>query len=90
MTPIAAVLFITSMLITGAQIRAGRAFAKLSAQELADKARIGRMTIVRAECTDEVPHTTAANLYAIMRALESAGVVFQEDGGVKYSPPKPE
>ena len=48
------------------------------------------MTIVRAECTDEVPHTTAANLYAIMRALESAGVVFQEDGGVKYSPPKPE
>lgn len=74
------------MMITGAQIRAGRAFAKLSANDLATRARIGRTTVVRAELVDGVPSTTAANLFAIQRALEEMGVVFGPDGCVSYRP----
>jgi transcriptional regulator with XRE-family HTH domain len=72
------------MMITGAQIRAGRAFAKLSANELATRARIGRTTVVRAELGDGIPSTTAANLFAIQRALEATGVIFGPDGSVSY------
>jgi hypothetical protein len=72
------------MTVTGAQIRAGRAFARLSAAELATLARVGRMTIVRAELTDDVPSTTEANLFAIQSALEALGVVFGADGSVNY------
>jgi hypothetical protein len=74
------------MMITGAQIRAGRAFAKLSASELAIRAKVGRATVVRAELVDGVPSTTAANLFAIQRALEEIGVVFGPDGSVSYRP----
>jgi hypothetical protein len=74
------------MVVTGAQIRAGRAFVRLSAAELASLARIGRMTIVRAELTDGVPSTTEANLFAIQTALERLGVAFGSDGSVNYRP----
>lgn len=73
-------------MINGAQIRAGRAFARLSASELAKLARIGRATVLRAETVDDVPPTTAANLYAMQRALEEAGVSFGEDGSVNFRP----
>ena len=71
-------------MITGAQIRAARAFAKISAAELAELAHIGKMTVFRAELSDGVPATTAANLNAIQSALEKLGAVFQEDGGVNF------
>jgi len=74
-------------MITGAQIRAGRALAKLSAMELATIARVGRMTVVRAELTDSVPSITAINLHAIQAALESKGVIFGNDGEINYRPP---
>jgi transcriptional regulator with XRE-family HTH domain len=74
------------MMITGAQIRAGRAFAKLSANELAALAHIARTTVVRAELTDGVPPTTAANLFAIQTALERLGVTFGAGGSVSYQP----
>jgi predicted transcriptional regulator len=74
------------MKITGSQIRAGRALARLSAMELADLARVGRMTVVRAELTDDVPSTTSANLYAIKVALETKGVVFGDNGMIGYQP----
>ena len=72
------------MTITGAQIRAGRAFARLSAAELATASRVGRMTIVRAELVDGVPATTQGNLFAIQSALEALGVTFGSDGSVNY------
>lgn len=71
-------------MITGAQVRAGRAFARLSADELAKLARLGRATVLRAETADGVPPTTAANLHAIQRALEDMGVSFGDDGSVNF------
>jgi predicted transcriptional regulator len=73
-------------MITGAQIRAGRAFARLSAAELANLARVGRMTVVRAELTDTIPSITATNLHAIKVALETKGVIFGDDGMIGYQP----
>lgn len=75
------------MVITGAQIRAGRAFAKLSANDLAARAMVGRTTVARAETTDGVPATTTANLFAIKTALEKSGVTFHDDGSVNYRAP---
>jgi len=62
--------------VTGAQIRAGRAIARLSAGELATKAQVGVMTVRRAEATDDYPNLIPNNLDAIHRALEEAGVEF--------------
>ena len=73
-------------MITGGQIRAGRAFAKITSVELADLACLGRVTIVKAEKADGVPPINRANLNAIKLALEAVGVVFQEDGGVNFVP----
>lgn len=73
-------------MITSGQIRAGRAFAKISAAELAELARLGRVTVAKAEGGEGVPPITRANLFAIKIALEGIGVVFQEDGGVNFIP----
>ena len=74
-------------MITGMQIRAGRAILRLSANELAEIARVGRTTILRAEAIDGTPSTTAANLHAIRQALEDKGIIFGSDGSVNYRPP---
>jgi hypothetical protein len=53
-----------------------------SAETLAQHAKLGRITITRAESFDGKPSLTAANLAAIRTALESAGVEFiPENGG---------
>lgn len=62
--------------VTGAQIRAGRAIVRWSAEELAEQAQIGVMTVRRAEAVDGVPNLIPNNLDAIHRALEEAGVEF--------------
>lgn len=62
--------------VTGAQIRAGRAIVRWSAEELAQQAQIGVMTVRRAEAEDGVPNLIPNNLDAIHRALEEAGVEF--------------
>lgn len=56
----------------------------MSINELATLARIGRMTVIRAELTDDMPSTTEANLHAIKAALESKGVVFGNNGEISY------
>jgi DNA-binding XRE family transcriptional regulator len=76
-------------LITGAQIRAGRAFTRLTAKELAELAGVGRTTVLRAEDSDGVPAATTANLNAIKSALEAKGVIFWENGALTYDPGKP-
>ena len=70
------------MSLTGAQIRAARGLVRWSAEELARQARLGRITVTRAEATDGPPTMTAANMAALRQALESAGVEFiPENGG---------
>ncbi len=64
--------------IVGAQIRAGRALVGWSADDLAEKARVGVATVRRAETGQRA--TTPANLDAIRRALQAAGVEFLSEG----------
>jgi len=67
--------------LTGAQIRSARALLKWSAQELADHSSLGVNTIRRAEATDHATSLTNANVLAIRRVFESAGVEFIDENG---------
>jgi transcriptional regulator with XRE-family HTH domain len=67
--------------ITGAQIRAARALLRWSAKELAKAAGIGVATVSRAEVEDGRTSLTSANLTAIRRACETAGIEFIEENG---------
>ena len=68
--------------LTGAQIRAGRAMLRISAQELADMAGIGVATVRRSEAVDGTIGVHYANSKAIQAALQSAGILFLgADGG---------
>lgn len=70
------------MSLTGSQIRAGRALVRWSAEKLAEAAKLGRITVTRAEAVDGKPSLTEANVDAIRRVLETAGVEFiPENGG---------
>ena len=53
----------------------------MTAQELADKARVGVATVRRAEAEDGPISITEANAAALRRALEAAGVVIIEENG---------
>jgi transcriptional regulator with XRE-family HTH domain len=69
------------LMLRGVQIRMARTALGWSAQTLADKAHLGIATIQRAEQRGhDVPPITVANLFAIQRALEDAGVIFIDDG----------
>jgi DNA-binding transcriptional regulator YiaG len=70
--------------ITGAQIRAARGLVRWSAKELAHAASVGVATISRAEVQDGRPSITSANLKAIRKAFEDAGIEFipMNGGGV--------
>jgi hypothetical protein len=63
---------------------------------LAEAAKIGRITVTRAESSDARPSLTEANLAAIRSALEAAGVEFiAENGGgpgvrIRKAQPEPE
>jgi transcriptional regulator with XRE-family HTH domain len=74
-------------IITGAQIRAARAFLRWSAQDLADASKVGVATVRRAEKTDGVPRMIVNNMEAIQRAFETAGIAFTNGGepGVKMA-----
>lgn len=67
------------IVVTSAQIRAGRALLNWTVRDLADRAKVHRNTITRAETDATGPgHATAA----IRAALEAAGVEFiAENGG---------
>ena len=67
------------MLLGSEQIRGARGFVGWSARELADKAGLGLSTVQRVEAGGSI---TGANMAAIRRALEEAGVEFiPENGG---------
>jgi DNA-binding XRE family transcriptional regulator len=75
-------------MFTGGQLRAARAYAKLSAVELAELAGVGRSTIIKAESVDDIPALTVKKLITIKEALENIGITFGQDGSVNYRPPK--
>ncbi len=69
-------------MIMGAQIRAARALVRWTVEELAKEAKVGVMTVRRAESVDGQTNMLANNATAIRAALESAGVEFiAENGG---------
>lgn len=63
-------------MISGSQIRAGRALLNWSSEALAERAKTTRQTIQRLEQVDGVPASRSQTLGAIQRALEEAGVEF--------------
>jgi hypothetical protein len=67
--------------VTSAQLRAGRALIRWSAEDLARASAVGLTTIRRAELTDSETSMTAANDLAVRRALEDAGVEFIDENG---------
>jgi transcriptional regulator with XRE-family HTH domain len=69
--------------ITGSQIRAGRALLNWSAAELAAQVGSTRQTILRLEQHDGIPPSRSQTLIDLQRAFEAAGVEFigtPEDG----------
>ena len=67
--------------LTSAQLRAGRALIRWSAEDLARASSVGLTTIRRAELTERETSMTAANDLAVRAALESAGVEFIDENG---------
>jgi DNA-binding transcriptional regulator YiaG len=63
-------------MITGFQIRAARFALRLSAQELAKRAKVSLPTIQRFEQVDGVPPSRSWTLINVRRALEAAGIEF--------------
>jgi transcriptional regulator with XRE-family HTH domain len=63
-------------MLTGGQIRAARAALRWSAQDLADKAKVGVQTIKRFEAVDGVPPSRSSTLLDVQHALEAVGIEF--------------
>jgi len=73
-------------MLTAAQVRAARALLDWSQKDLAAKSKLSVPTIKRMEGAMGPERSTQANVEAVRRALESAGVIFLEpksnkDGG---------
>ena len=64
--------------LTGAQIRAGRALVDWTGAQLAEAAGVSLQTIRRMEGDVGTGRSSVANVQAVRRALEDAGVVFLE------------
>lgn len=67
--------------LTSAQLRAGRALIRWSAEDLARFSSVGVTTIRRAELAETETSMTLANNQAVRRALEEAGVEFIDENG---------
>ena len=66
--------------ISGAQIRAARAFLRWSVQELSQLCGVSESAIARAEKFDTVPGMRGRNLDAIRAAFEMHGIEFIDSG----------
>jgi hypothetical protein len=71
----------TSKPLTSAQLRAGRALVRWSAEDLARASAVSVTTIRRAELTEAETSMTAANDLAVRHALEAAGIEFIDENG---------
>jgi len=74
------------MAIAGAQLRAGRALAGLSATELAQAAGISKVTLWRIECGKD---THVSTLGRVVKILESHNILFNSRGGVELGERRP-
>jgi len=63
-------------MITGSQIRAGRALLNWSAQQLADKSGVGVATVRRMELAVSIPSSNAQTLALVKSTFENAGIEF--------------
>lgn len=73
-------------MLTAGQIRAARGLVDWSQQDLAEATKLSVQTIKRMEGPRGPEGSTEANVEAVRRALESAGIVFldakqSKDGG---------
>lgn len=73
-------------MLIAAQIRAARALLDWSQRQLAEKSKLSVPTIKRMEGAMGPERSTEANVDAVRRALEGAGIVFldpkqSKDGG---------
>jgi transcriptional regulator with XRE-family HTH domain len=68
--------------MTPAQCRAARAILKLEVRDLANAANVSTSTIVRLERGEDL---LARTINAVRTALETKGVEFAADGGVKLA-----
>jgi DNA-binding XRE family transcriptional regulator len=69
--------------ITGCQLRAGRALAGLSIEDLAARAGLSRHSVSKWENSSHaVPEATVNHLSRCCDVLEAEGVRFGDDGGV--------
>jgi hypothetical protein len=71
--------------ISPAQCRAGRAFVRWTAEDLARESGVGVATVRRFEAKDVEGGMTGPNRSAVRRALEAAGVVFLDGGEASAS-----
>jgi transcriptional regulator with XRE-family HTH domain len=69
--------------ITGAQIRAARAFLRWSVQDLSQRCGVSESAISRAEKVDEVPGMQGRNLKAVRNAFEVHGIEFLDSSGLR-------
>lgn len=65
-------------MLTGEQIRAGRALLDWTGAQLSEVSGVSLQTIRRMEGAVGTGRSSAANIGSIRRALEDAGVVFLE------------
>src|SRR5215472_6057795 len=67
--------------ITGNQLRAGRALADLSMEDLAARARLSRRTLSKWEgSSNATPDAMTAHLCRALDVLESEGIRFSDNG----------
>jgi ribosome-binding protein aMBF1 (putative translation factor) len=71
------------MELTAGQIRAARALLDWSQAKLAEKTKLSVLTIRRMEGSRGPSGSTEANVEAVRRALENAGVIFLEPQSTK-------
>lgn len=69
--------------ITGAQIRAARAFLRWSVRDLSQRCGVSESAIARAEKVDAVPGMRGRNLDAVRAAFEIHGIEFLDNTGVR-------
>ena len=72
--------------VTGEQLRAGRAMLRWEQKELAQRACVPVPTLNRSEGIGGPARGTYENIIRVKRALEDGGVEFTADGGVRPVP----
>lgn len=79
-------------MLTGGQIRAARAFLRLTIKDVSAMSGLGVQTIHRFEQEDGIPPSRSQTLMDLKRAFEEAGIEFigtpDDNPGVRLKTPK--